>query len=184
MCVCERGRKQCPSVLLQPLGHLSVFRINDLRTVSIRLSHTFASLRTLLDHVWIERFAASRGDAATNCVRPSSVLRSLTGTGSTAEPVGAIVDFDQPRVALKGVAQRSRSRDRTVWATPRSSRVACKLSTKKLKKRREGKCAERMALEETLDDRCKTILYGWATRPLLIPQRWASQDSLDANKDL
>jgi hypothetical protein len=33
-----------PSVLLQPLGHLSVFRINNLRAVSIRLSHTSALL--------------------------------------------------------------------------------------------------------------------------------------------
>jgi hypothetical protein len=29
-----------PSVLFQPLGHLSVFRINELQTVSKRLSHT------------------------------------------------------------------------------------------------------------------------------------------------
>ena len=33
-----------PSVLLQPLGHLSVFRINNLRAVGIRLSHTSALL--------------------------------------------------------------------------------------------------------------------------------------------
>ena len=31
-----------PSVLLQPLGHLSVFKINDLRAAFGRLSHTSA----------------------------------------------------------------------------------------------------------------------------------------------
>ena len=33
-------QKHFPSVLLQPLGHLSVFRINNLRAVDERLSHT------------------------------------------------------------------------------------------------------------------------------------------------
>ena len=40
MCVSTRERIQFPSVLLQPLGHLSVFRINDLRAACRRLSHT------------------------------------------------------------------------------------------------------------------------------------------------
>ena len=33
-------RIRFPSVLLQPLGHLSTFRINDLRAACHRLSHT------------------------------------------------------------------------------------------------------------------------------------------------
>ena len=40
MCVSTRERIQFPSVLLQPLGHLSVFKINDLRAACSRLSHT------------------------------------------------------------------------------------------------------------------------------------------------
>ena len=35
MCVSTRERNQFPSVLLKPLGHLSVFRINDLRAVDL-----------------------------------------------------------------------------------------------------------------------------------------------------
>ena len=36
----QHARENC--VLLQPLGHLSVFRINNLRAAGIRLSHTSA----------------------------------------------------------------------------------------------------------------------------------------------
>ena len=36
----EARQNRFPSVLLQPLGHLSVFRINDLRAARQRLSHT------------------------------------------------------------------------------------------------------------------------------------------------
>ena len=36
----DAGHNRFPSVLLQPLGHLSVFRINDLRAAYSRLSHT------------------------------------------------------------------------------------------------------------------------------------------------
>jgi hypothetical protein len=35
MCVSTRERNQFPSVLLQPLGDLSVFRISDLRAPSV-----------------------------------------------------------------------------------------------------------------------------------------------------
>ena len=45
VCVSTRGQSRFPSVLLQPLGHLSVFKINDLRAVGIRLSHTPAPFR-------------------------------------------------------------------------------------------------------------------------------------------
>jgi len=34
LCVSTRGGSQFPSVLLQPLGHFSVFRINKLRAVA------------------------------------------------------------------------------------------------------------------------------------------------------
>ena len=47
MCVSTRGRNQFPSVLLQPLGHLSVFRINELQTAQNRLSHTPTTLPAL-----------------------------------------------------------------------------------------------------------------------------------------
>jgi hypothetical protein len=36
----DAGHNRFPSVLLQPLGHLSVFKINDLRAACSRLSHT------------------------------------------------------------------------------------------------------------------------------------------------
>jgi hypothetical protein len=40
MCVSTRERIQFPSVRLQPLGHLSVFRINSLPAVQHELWHT------------------------------------------------------------------------------------------------------------------------------------------------
>jgi hypothetical protein len=39
------GRTRLPSVPDRPLQHLSVFRINDLRAVAHRLSHTLVTMR-------------------------------------------------------------------------------------------------------------------------------------------
>src|SRR5687767_7343200 len=50
MCVSTRRRNLFPSVLLQPLGHLSVFRISSLQVFSKALLHTpSASVRGDLD---------------------------------------------------------------------------------------------------------------------------------------
>ena len=43
----DAGPLRFPSVLLQPLGHLSVFRINHLRAAWLTLSHTPLTFRTV-----------------------------------------------------------------------------------------------------------------------------------------
>ena len=75
----ERRHVRFPSVLLQPLGHLSVFRINNLRAVCNRLSHTSALLPTF-DAIVFGFSELKRTDNALrrNCVRPLNVVRSLT----------------------------------------------------------------------------------------------------------
>jgi hypothetical protein len=56
VCVSTREEIQFPSVLLQPLGHLSAFKINDLRAVGLRLSHTPPISLALFHRVSIQRF--------------------------------------------------------------------------------------------------------------------------------
>jgi hypothetical protein len=65
-------------VLPQPLGHLSVFRINDLRAVFRRLSHTPPNFRSHSSISFaLNGLMRTRTAANENCVRPPNVPRSL-----------------------------------------------------------------------------------------------------------
>ena len=79
--VSTRERNQFPSVRLQPLGHLSVFRINDLQAAQRRLSHTPLPQRALSPKpVCIQRLRPRLTPRQTgNCVRPPNDRQPLTG---------------------------------------------------------------------------------------------------------
>jgi len=85
------GPLRFPSVRLQPLGHLSVFRINTFRAVSIRLSHTSAVLPSA-DAITFGFSKLKRTDdrLERNCVRPRNVVRALTATLGCGPPEYAL----------------------------------------------------------------------------------------------
>jgi hypothetical protein len=62
-------RIRFPSVLLQPLGHLSVFRINNLRAaVELIIAHAGNDAGVEFDPVCIQRFGADRREASRSIV--------------------------------------------------------------------------------------------------------------------
>jgi len=66
-------------VLLQPLGHLSVSKINDLRAVRNSLSQTLLQIVPYRDQIWDSAcYEPAQTECLENCVRPSNVSRSLT----------------------------------------------------------------------------------------------------------
>ena len=58
------GHSRFPGVPDRPLQHLSVFRINNLRAVANRLSHTTMAMRIEFNAVCIQRFGADRLEAS------------------------------------------------------------------------------------------------------------------------
>ena len=82
VCVSTRERNRFPSVLLQPLGHLSVFRINDLRAAvndyRTRRVRTPPETRSPV----VSATCGERGRLSTvDCVRPPNLPRSLKSVG-------------------------------------------------------------------------------------------------------
>jgi hypothetical protein len=76
----DAGHNRFPSVRLQPLGHLSVFRINDLRVVRNRLSHTPVTVRASVRFPsYSALWRRPTPKYQMNCVRPPDVPRSVTG---------------------------------------------------------------------------------------------------------
>ena len=75
----ERRHVRFPSVLLQPLGHLSVFRINGLRAARTSLSQNAPSNPTFGDRLLYSVVYGRPTKSSANCVRPADVVRSLTG---------------------------------------------------------------------------------------------------------
>ena len=136
VCVSTREGNQFPSVLLQPLRHLSVFRINNYERSDFRLSHVGCKFLVFRDGIWIQRFTAAASKIGRgSCVRPANLLRSLTAIvvgaprGRTSRP---LLDAGRPEyrvcgpiAPLQGVRvfalTWSRNRVRHAWAAPRSS---------------------------------------------------------------
>jgi hypothetical protein len=77
VCVSTRGGSQFPSVLLQPLGHLSTLESTSCERPPTMIAHAggFRSLPRIL--FAFRGFGAPDTEERANCVRPLSVPRSL-----------------------------------------------------------------------------------------------------------
>ena len=74
----SRPSLRFPSVLLQPLGHLSTLESTNCGRSDVRLSHVGSEFLGFCDGIWIQRFTAAASRIGRgNCVRPRNLLRSL-----------------------------------------------------------------------------------------------------------